>query len=334
MLNEAVTTTRTEDYVDHRSFSEYLDEISERHRDLYDLLDRENLSDDRILPYVAEMNAASWVFEGNDRGGRGPAWSGVQKNADNRSVGMTSLLRCFSPHYDEIPGPDYKILDVLGGSGAVAHFASTLGPGTPSVFTADLSDHMMTICRARHLPYVRQSAARSLFRDNVLDGVLIAYGSQLLPNDVRRAAVREAWRTLKPNGRLVFHAFEVGSGIARFFDEVIHPYSRTGHPHSHYTRAEILDLFSAAGFRDLRFFEISDPFTLRGGSPEEARTHAILHLYKGYDLIKLATVGDDIEPVLAPLAERILGPIAVERDGHDYVATVPRTALVAVGIKA
>ena len=47
----------------------------------------------------------------------------------------------------------------------------------------------------------------------------------------------------------MLHAFEIGGRVAKFFDDVVHPYSRTGHAHEHFTRPGILDLFTRAGFR-------------------------------------------------------------------------------------
>jgi hypothetical protein len=129
------------------------------------------------------------------------------------------------------------------------------------------------------------------------------------------------------------HAFEAGAGVARFFDEIVHPYSRTGHPHKHLTRQEILGLFTNAGFRDLRIFEMSDPFTLRGPTPEEARRNAIMHMYSSYDLVKLAQSPGEIEAALEPLLLDTLGPITVSREQDHYLAEIPRTTLVAIGIK-
>jgi SAM-dependent methyltransferase len=232
-----------------------------------------------------------------------------------------------------MPSSSYKILDVLGGGGTVARFLSTLGTPTPTVITADLSQLMIGACRAKGLPYVRQSAARSLFRDNVLDGVLIAYGSQLLDQPTRQLAVSEAQRTLKPEHRLVLHAFEVGGHVARFFDEVVHPYSRTGHPHDHFTRAGILDHFTQAGFRDIRLFDMSDPFILHGRTPQDAKLNALRHLHGMYDLVKGVESEAEIHSVLEPLVVKTLGPITVSAHAGGYAAQIPRDVLVAVGTK-
>ena len=116
--------------------------------------------------FVAFFGRARLV-QHKDVGGRGVAYIRAQESFDNRSVGMEALMKCFSPSYGEMPGPAFRILDVLGGGGTVARFLSTLGTDTPTIFTADLSNVMISACRARKLAYIRQSASRSLFRDNV-----------------------------------------------------------------------------------------------------------------------------------------------------------------------
>jgi SAM-dependent methyltransferase len=326
----ANTEIRTELYLDGYSFEEYLDHLRHDHPELYDLLCHERCRD--AERHIAKMNVVSWEFEDEKAGGRGLAYNFAQKSADNRKVGMTTLLECFSSSF-ELPGQGFRILDVLGGDGIFARFCKTLGHHTPTIYTADISKFMIDACRAQGLPCVRQSATRSLFRDNVLDGVLIAYGSHHLDSNARRLAVREAHRTLRAGRRLVLHDFEIGGRCARWFDSIVHPYSRTGHPHAHFSRREMFDLFTSAGFRDVRVFEISDPFTLHGSSPEEARHNAIMHMYEMYDLVKVADSACDIAPCLERHITETFGPISIRQEECRYVAQISRHALVAVGTK-
>jgi ubiquinone/menaquinone biosynthesis C-methylase UbiE len=321
----------TELYVNGYSFEEYLDYLHHSHPELFDLLSQERCSDPER--HIAEMNMISWEFEDENAGGRGVAYNFAQKSTDNRKVGMTTLLKCFSSSF-EVPGRSFRILDVLGGDGTFARFCKTLGHPTPTIYTADISKLMIDACHAQALPCVRQSATRSLFRDNVLEGVLIAYGSHHLDSDARRLAVREAHRTLRAGGRLVLHDFEIGGRYATWFDSIVHPYSRTGHPHAHFSRHEMFHLFTSAGFRDVRVFEICDPFTLHGSSPEEAKHNAIMHMYEMYDLIKVTNSACDIVPCLERHITETLGPISIRQEGGRYVAQIPRRALVAVGTKS
>jgi ubiquinone/menaquinone biosynthesis C-methylase UbiE len=327
----ANTETRTEPYLTGFSFEEYLADLRHGHPELYDLLSRERCCE--AGPHIAKMNMSSWEFEGEKAGGRGLAYNLAQKSADNRKVGMSALLKCFSSS-TEGPGQGFRILDVLGGDGTIARFCRALGRHAPTVYTADISKFMIDACYAQALPCVRQPATRSLFRDDVLDGVLIAYGSHHLDGNQRRLAVGEAHRTLRVGGRLVLHDFEIGGRCARWFASVVHPYSRTGHPHAHFSRHEMFQLFAGAGFRDVRVFEIRDPFTLHGSSAEEARHNAIMHMYEMYDLIKVAEPGRDIVPRLERHITETLGPVTIRREEGRYVAEIPRHALVAIGIKA
>ena len=317
-------------YLSGYAVEEYLDCLRRDDPTLYDLLSPDRCGD--AEDYIIEMNSHSWEFESEETGGRGLAYNHAQKSATNREAGMTTLLKCLSPSA-EIPGPDFRILDVLGGDGTLARFCRTLGRHSPTIYTADISKFMIDACRAQSLPCIRQSATRSLFRDNVLDGVVIAYGSHHLGDDERPAAVREARRTLKPGGRLVLHDFEIGGKCANWFDTVVHPYSRTGHPHRHFSRQEMSDLFTAAGFRDVGVFEIEDPIALQGNTPENAKHNAIMHMYDMYDLIKVADSRAEVVPRLERHISETLGPISVSGGGGRYVARISRQALVAVGTK-
>lgn len=326
----AHSEVRTELYVNGYSFGEYLEYLRQGHPELHDLLSHERCGE--AERHVATMNMGSWEFEDQHVGGRGFSYNVAQRSADNRRVGMLALLKCFGSSA-ELPGQAFRILDVLGGDGTVARCCKTLRRHAPTIYTADISKFMIDACHAQALPCVRQPATRSLFRDDVLDGVLIAYGSHHLDRTARPLAVREAHRTLRAGGRLVLHDFEIGGRCAKWFDNVVHPYSRTGHPHAHYSRHEMCHLLTGAGFRDVRVFEIADPFTLQGTSPEEARRNAIMHVYDMYDLIKVAAAASDIAPRLERHITDTLGPISIRQDGSRYVAEIPRHALVAVGEK-
>jgi len=327
----ANTEMRTELYLNGYSFEEYLAQLLHGHPELSDLLSYERCRD--AEEQIAKMNMVSWEFEDVKAGGRGLSYNFAQKSADNRKVGMTTLLKCFSPSL-EVPDEDFRILDVLGGDGTFARFCKTLVHQTPTIYTADISKFMIDACHAQALPCVRQPATRSLFRDDVLDGVLIAYGSHHLDSNARPLAVREAHRTLKAGGRLVLHDFEIGGSCARWFDSIVHPYSRTGHPHAHFSRLEMFNLFTSAGFRDVRVFEMPDPFTLQGRTPEEARHNAIMHMYDMYDLVKVADGAGDIVARLERHITETLGSITIRQEEDRYVAQIPRHALVAVGTKS
>ena len=245
---------------------------------------------------------------------------------------MTALLGLFSEGGTEVPGRDCMILDALAGDGTISRFAETL-PQRPTIISADLSGYMIAECLEAGLPCIRQSASRSLLKDGVLDGVLVAYGSHHLPADDRHEAAREAHRTLKPGGKFVLHDFEIGGPVDRWFEEVVDPYSATGHPHPHFSRPEMTEILAGAGYTGMRVFEMEDPFTLAGRDPEEARRRVLRHLYNMYGLVKLPLETDADYAELERLAARTLGGISVRQAGEGCVARLERPALIAVGTK-
>ena len=232
----------TPNYVADLSFDQFMDRTARLHPDLARLIDRERSRD--IGPYLRSMHEASWEFETTATGGRGIAYNVAQKATDNRAEGMTALLSLFSPEGADVPGPGCVILDALAGDGTISRFAAGL-PRRPTIISGDLSGYMVAQCMEQNLPCIRQSAATSLFSDRVLDGVLIAYGSHHLTAAERQRAADEAFRTLKPGGRLVLHDFETGGAVDRWFGEVVHPFSLTGHPHPHFSRDEMTRLMRA-----------------------------------------------------------------------------------------
>lgn len=317
-------------YVGGLSTGQFFGQIGQANPWLAEMIDPDRIRD--IGSYLRRMHELSWEFEADAAGGRGSVYNVAQKAGGNRALGMTALLELFSTSGDRLPGRDCVILDALAGDGTISRFAETL-PQSPTIISADLSGYMIAECLEAGLPCIRQSASQSLLKDGVLDGVLIAYGSHHLSADDRREAAREAYRTLKPGGKFVLHDFEIGGPVDRWFEEVVDPFSATGHPHPHFSRREMTEILTGAGFAEMRVFEMEDPFTLAGPDPEEARRRVLRHLYNMYGLVKLPLETDADYAELERLAARTLGGISVRQAGGDWVARLERSALIAVGTK-
>jgi SAM-dependent methyltransferase len=165
-------------------------------------------------------------------------------------------------------------------------FGKALAPPSlmPSILTSDLSEEMVIAARAYGLFAIRQPAQNLLLKDRSLDGVIIAYGTHHIPPDHRVQACQEAFRVLRHDGRIVLHAFETGSHMARWFSEVVDQYSITGHQYPHFTAGEIRDYLSRAGFTDINIRYIYDPFIIYAGSADEAKHKLAEYLLNMYGL--------------------------------------------------
>lgn len=320
-------------YIGNMTFAGYRDAAARLFPFILPMIAPDRVTGAAFLDYLAWMNEISWEFEDQENGGRGVAYNLAQRNTDNRKIGILSLLKCFSESGTEILGPDKVILDALAGNGTIVRFVRTEKMHAPRIISADLSSLMVEACFAQELPCIRQSATHSLLRDATLDGILIAYGSHHLDEVARKAASAEAFRTIKNGGRLVLHDFEIGTPAADWFEKVVHPFSRTGHPHPHFTRNEMRSLLEDAGFQNVRVFGMADPFVLKGASAADARANALMHLCHMYDLVKIDTGRGNMLDQLESHAREIFGEIQIDRTASGYTATVPREALVAVGTK-
>src|SRR4051812_19625789 len=94
----ASTEMRREQYLNGYRFEEYLDYLRNGHPELYALLSYDRCCD--AERYIASLNVTSWEFEDQNVGGRGVAYNVAQKSADNRKVGMLTLLQCFCSSFD------------------------------------------------------------------------------------------------------------------------------------------------------------------------------------------------------------------------------------------
>ena len=93
-------------------------------------------------------------------------------------------------------------------------------------------------------------------------------------------------------------------------------------------------LLDKAGFRDVRIFDMPDPFTLYGATERQAKVNALMHMHRMYDLVKITNDQNELLSRLDHHVSQTLGEIVTRPESDGYMACIPRDALVAVGTKA
>jgi demethylmenaquinone methyltransferase/2-methoxy-6-polyprenyl-1,4-benzoquinol methylase len=136
----------------------------------------------------------------------------------------SDLVACLAPPKSAVP---YALLDVAGGTGDVAlRVLATAGAGASAVI-CDISAEMMQVGRARgngeagRLTFVQGNAEALPFAERKFDAYTIAFGMRNLTH--MQAALREAFRVLKPGGR--FMCLEFSSVEVPLLDALYDAYS-------------------------------------------------------------------------------------------------------------
>jgi SAM-dependent methyltransferase len=177
-----------------------------------------------------------------------------------------------------------------GGLGDLLRQAGELFGGRPAaagprILTNDLSPHMFFSAGLWGLP-TREDACRlsRTFRGGSLDGVIFAYGTHHVAGIDQ--AIAESFAVLRPGGRIVLQDFLDEGPVGSWFHQVVDPFSRTGHDFVHMGPIQLAVQLFLAGFRQVRMFEMEDPFlfAVPPGSGQEARAVACTYLLGMYGL--------------------------------------------------
>lgn len=271
------------------SLIERLAEVRELWPDFYQCIDLARVSE-TSCNLIAEMATSAFDFNSIVGGGRGESYRLAQINPMIRSTGIRQLFNLIRPGATKEFTPRHTVLDVLGGDGVLARAINQMLPPArrPHIITSDLAEDMVRAAQAYGLFAIQQPAQKLLLKDNSTDGVIIAYGTHHIAPDQRIEACREAFRVLRPGGRIAVHDFEVDSPVSRWFAEVVDRYSQTGHCFAHFTRDEIRRYLQEAGFDDVKVDHVYDPFILSDKTAKGAQTLLQKHFLEMYGLVRLA----------------------------------------------
>jgi SAM-dependent methyltransferase len=197
----------------------------------------------------------------------------------------------------------------------------------------------------QNIPAVRQPAESLIIHDKSVDVVVFAYGTHHI--SYLDKAIGEARRVLRKSGTIIIHDYDIGTPTAKWYTDVLHNFTRTGHAYTHFTPNSMRELIAAAGFRVTTIAHMYDPIVVHDDSAQKAWSSLLRYLVDLFGLEKLreaATNEDELEDKLEiPLAsyatfapgtlpENAPREPTVFPDGDDYRAELPRVALVGVGV--
>jgi ubiquinone/menaquinone biosynthesis C-methylase UbiE len=336
------------------SASDYLRLCAESFPSLYRLLCASRASVSDIARLYGTLGTRSTHFESKISGGRGDSYREAQQHDYMyRNQGYLTLFGLATEHF--LPQRESAtILDAMGGDGTLTRIVQRERIATsPFIVTSDASAAMIQCAIAQGIPAVRQPLQELIwFSDCLFDAVIVAYGTHHIPPEERLPAVREAVRVLKPGGALVLHDFEIGRPTASWYSSVMDQATLTGHKFTHFTRQEMRELLSAAGLRHISVSDVYDPLVVKASSFDEARRLLLEYVFLMFGLEHMADESDGVldegaldkielalrrtskfDPDSLPVDARV-SELTIAAVPGEYVAEVPRVALVARGFRS
>lgn len=275
----SVSRSAGDAYLPSASLDEYLQTVAASHPRLSALLDVVRMrAPERLSALVAEVNE----FD-SDESGRGDSYRRAQRDVRVRWTGARQLLAHALPG---TPDGDVTVLDVLGGDGLLARAVAESADeplAKLTVLTGDISGPMVERALAMGIPAVRQAAQSLFLRDSSVDAVLLAYGTHHIAPADRPKAAAEALRVTRAGGRVVLHDFDEASPMARFFAELVHPYSAAGHDYPHFSRQDMAALFRQLP-ATVRVVDVYDPLTVRASDHESTRRRMCAYVADMYGI--------------------------------------------------
>jgi ubiquinone/menaquinone biosynthesis C-methylase UbiE len=154
------------------------------------------------------------------------------------------------------------VLETAAGTGIVTRELAAALPPAATIIATDLNEPMLRFADSRvgaaRVTWRQADALNLPFADGSFDCVLCQFGVMFFPD--KGAGYREAWRVLKPGGRLLFNVWDrietnevphvVTEAVAAMFpNDPPRFLART--PHGYHDMARIKEELRAAGFADV-----------------------------------------------------------------------------------
>lgn len=243
-----------------------------------------------VADFLNQFEKKFQDFETENTGSRGISYIKAQENILVRQTGIENLFKILSSK--QKLKSSFKILDLLGGNGLISKVSQEIFNDQirPTVITSDISRGMVQDALKSNIPALRQPAQKLLFNDNSIEAILLAYGTHHIPVNQREDTICESKRVLVKGGKLIVHDFEVNSPVAKWFTDIVHVYSETGHDFAHFSKEELINYFKNNNFSKFNVDYIYDPFIFKGLSINEVESKLVSYLYNMYGLIKLDDV--------------------------------------------
>ncbi|MEM1319029.1 MAG: class I SAM-dependent methyltransferase [Bacteroidota bacterium] len=299
-------------YFSQVTVSEYFEITKTKFPFLHSLLDRERFSSENIKQIFSAMKIID--FEGDTKGGRGRDYFLAQnKYPLNRSIGFQSIFNLIGPAADG----DKTVLDILGGNGTLYRAAKLLNYDHLKIIINDISEEMIENAFKQNIPCIRQPAQDLLFKNACLDAVIFAYGTHHIPIKDRLKAFEETKRVLQPGGTIVFHDYEHDSMTSKWYSEVLHEFTYTGHDFIHFYKDQLRSDLLTAGFADVEVFYSYDPFVIEAETAEAAKEDLLDHLISLFGLKKFREAYGYDRALFFAEAEKLVRKYADFRECED-----------------